>query len=656
MRHASNGLATDVQLARQNFFEGKRIPPGAVSDLIAKSWQRASSAGMRPEDQALFSTAVSRTQLQLIEDEHRVLIDACGEDMEILARAFPAQHWLVFCTNADGMIVSSNASARAGIGPAAAAVLRGGKRVCESSLGTNAPACVLIEGGGAVQIRRGEHYLNELVDVVCAAAPIYDCHDRLIGVIDITGFGVDLPSYALSLVQSAAMSIENRLYARLHGCRILHLHHDHRMLHTPAEGIVAISGDDVIAAANRAARQMLKLRGAGGTGTELRQVFASGLHGTAASSHGSLSALGGERFFVSLDQPAAPTRGRQQHGGDGGKPADNGSCVIADAALSRAVEKAVTVIREQVPVILLGETGTGKSMLARALHEASRPGEAFVSLNCSAIPESLAEAELFGYADGAFTGSRKGGSAGKIEQADHGTLFLDEIGDMPLALQTRLLSVLQERSLTRIGSSKPVPRPGSRGHLPGGLVLPPERPVGAHAGPARAHGHARAGGVRPAVARARAVQAARRRCHGPGHVAPLAWQRTRTPPGAARSHCLVRRQRNRAARAFRRLLGGDSDRHTGAGGAASPWPIHRHGGCAERTDPQDPGSAQWQSLAGCARAGHLARHPVSQAGAPQPRLIAPGLAPSRPPMIAWRLSGAFSFSPMSQLCRDTGAV
>lgn len=460
MRHGSIGLATDVQLARRNFFDGKLIPPGTVSDLIARSWQRASSAGMRPEDQALFSTAVSRTQLQWIEDEHRVLIEASGEDMEILARAFPAQHWLVFCTNADGMIVSSNAGARAGVGPAAAAVLRGGKRVCESSLGTNAPACVLIEGGGAVEIRRGEHYLNELVDVVCAAAPIYDCHDQLIGVIDITGFGVDLPSYALSLVQSAAMSIENRLYARLHGCRILHLHHDHRMLHTPAEGIVAISGDDVIVAANRAARQMLKLRGAGGAGTELRQVFASGLHGTAASRHGSLRALGGERFFVSLDQTMAPMRVRRQHasdGGDGAKLADGGSCVIADAALSRTVEKAVTVIREQVPVIVLGETGTGKSMLARALHEASRPGEAFVSLNCSAIPESLAEAELFGYADGAFTGSRKGGSAGKIEQANHGTLFLDEIGDMPLALQTRLLSVLQERSLTRIGSSKPVP-------------------------------------------------------------------------------------------------------------------------------------------------------------------------------------------------------
>jgi transcriptional regulator of acetoin/glycerol metabolism len=130
--------------------------------------------------------------------------------------------------------------------------------------------------------------------------------------------------------------------------------------------------------------------------------------------------------------------------------------VIADAALDRVFGKAVMAVREQVPLILLGETGSGKSMLARALHDASRPDGNFVSLNCSAIPEGLVEAELFGYADGAFTGSRKGGCAGKIEQANHGTLFLDEIGDMPLALQTRLLSVLQERSVTRVGAGKPV--------------------------------------------------------------------------------------------------------------------------------------------------------------------------------------------------------
>ncbi|PZX20564.1 Helix-turn-helix, Fis-type [Cupriavidus phytorum] len=449
MRHATDVLVRDVQIARRNFFDGKLIPPGTVSELVARSWERAANSGLRPEDRALFSNFVTHGQLQRLEDEHRVLIEAAGEDMEILARAFPAQHWLVFCTNAAGMIVS--ASSRPAAAPAAAAAIRGGKQVCEAALGTNAPGCVLREGGMPVEIRRGEHYLNELVDVVCAAAPIYDCHDRLIGVLDVTGFGVDLPAYALSRVQAAAMSIENRLYARLPARRIVHLHHDHRMLHTPAEGIIAISDDDVIIAANRAARQMLGLRTGSGEGIDMRDVFAGGLHGGTGPAPGSLSARSGERFFVSLEQHA------RRHGTAAAKPAGGADCLIADATLARAFDKAVTVIGEQVPVILLGETGTGKSLLARALHDASRPGTAFVSLDCSSIPESLAEAELFGYADGAFTGSRKGGSIGKIEQANHGTLFLDEIGDMPLPLQTRLLSVLQERSLTRVGGSKPVP-------------------------------------------------------------------------------------------------------------------------------------------------------------------------------------------------------
>jgi len=104
-----------------------------------------------------------------------------------------------------------------------------------------------------------------------------------------------------------------------------------------------------------------------------------------------------------------------------------------------------------LPILLEGETGTGKEVFARALQEATRPDGPFVALNCAAIPEGLIEAELFGYADGAFTGGRRGGSAGKIEQANKGVLFLDEIGDMALSLQSRLLRVLQERVVTRVG-------------------------------------------------------------------------------------------------------------------------------------------------------------------------------------------------------------
>jgi transcriptional regulator with PAS, ATPase and Fis domain len=108
--------------------------------------------------------------------------------------------------------------------------------------------------------------------------------------------------------------------------------------------------------------------------------------------------------------------------------------------------------------LIIGESGTGKELVARALHgESPRSGEVFVALDCSAIPETLLESELFGYAGGAFTGADPKGRMGKFEQARGGTIFLDEIGEMPLHLQPKLLRVLEQREITRIGAPRPVP-------------------------------------------------------------------------------------------------------------------------------------------------------------------------------------------------------
>ena len=124
-------------------------------------------------------------------------------------------------------------------------------------------------------------------------------------------------------------------------------------------------------------------------------------------------------------------------------------------AIGEKMVKACRVIEKVAPtnasVLLLGESGTGKELLARAVHAQSpRAAGPFVAINCAAIPDTLLEAELFGYEKGAFTGAVKQ-TQGKFEQADHGTLFLDEIGDMPLALQAKLLRFLQDRVLERIG-------------------------------------------------------------------------------------------------------------------------------------------------------------------------------------------------------------
>jgi transcriptional regulator with PAS, ATPase and Fis domain len=107
-----------------------------------------------------------------------------------------------------------------------------------------------------------------------------------------------------------------------------------------------------------------------------------------------------------------------------------------------------------VPILIRGETGTGKEMLAQYAHQASKRSGQFIPVNCAAVPEDLIQSELFGYSEGAFTGARRGGARGLVQQADGGTLFLDEIGDLPLSLQPVLLRFLDNWTIRPIGSNK----------------------------------------------------------------------------------------------------------------------------------------------------------------------------------------------------------
>ncbi|MGQ0698120.1 MAG: propionate catabolism operon regulatory protein PrpR [Panacagrimonas sp.] len=135
------------------------------------------------------------------------------------------------------------------------------------------------------------------------------------------------------------------------------------------------------------------------------------------------------------------------------------SDLLGDSEIMQALRRDITQFGPSDRTVLIsGDTGTGKELVAQSLHTGStRRKGPFVAINCGAIAESLLESELFGYEEGAFTGSRRGGRTGLMETAHGGTLFLDEIGEMPLALQTRLLRALEEREVLRVGASKPVP-------------------------------------------------------------------------------------------------------------------------------------------------------------------------------------------------------
>ncbi len=130
-----------------------------------------------------------------------------------------------------------------------------------------------------------------------------------------------------------------------------------------------------------------------------------------------------------------------------------------DSPSMQAVRHSIELFAKSPATVLIqGETGTGKELAAQAIHrESQRARQPFIAINCGAVAESLLESELFGYEEGAFTGSRRGGHAGLFEAANRGTLFLDEIGEMPLQLQTRLLRVLEEREVVRVGGTRPVP-------------------------------------------------------------------------------------------------------------------------------------------------------------------------------------------------------
>lgn len=139
------------------------------------------------------------------------------------------------------------------------------------------------------------------------------------------------------------------------------------------------------------------------------------------------------------------------------RQAEGRGLVYRSAAMEAVMELVGTVAQTDVTILITGESGTGKELIANEIYQRSgRKGKPFIKVNCAAIPAELLESELFGYEAGAFTGAKSSGKAGMFELADTGVILLDEIGDMPLPLQTKLLRVLQERELMRIGGARPV--------------------------------------------------------------------------------------------------------------------------------------------------------------------------------------------------------
>jgi transcriptional regulator of acetoin/glycerol metabolism len=421
------------------------------------SWNRCINHGLRRQDRALFSQSVDRALSRRIVEESHFLIAHAGAEMDKLHRTLDSSRWLTLCTDTKGQIVHFVGN-RCSAPSQLQTLMYPGRGLLEAEIGTTAPGCAL-EERRTIIVARSEHFLLELEEFFCASAPIFDPANRLAGVLDISGVDVRALPLASDLVEFAVRRVENNMVSALERCTLLRFHSDERLLGSPFEAMLAVDASGLIKGSNRTAGQLLG-QAAGLLNQPVDGLIEGGWHAIlrrlreAKGQPVRISSDGAWLSFVGSEQPNQRTRSLtvSVHGANGA-----GTFICEDPSFRSAYVKAVKVLAAGLPVVLHGETGTGKEVVARSMHQAVRPSGPFVALNCAAIPESLIEAELFGYADGAFTGARKGGSCGKIEQAHAGVLLLDEIGDMSLPLQSRLLRVLQERTVTRVGHNREIP-------------------------------------------------------------------------------------------------------------------------------------------------------------------------------------------------------
>ncbi len=426
---------------------------------IARSWLRCLEDYHLDPAQTIAPTVLEHARLLESRERLQQVLSIAGNEMNSLHQQLSGAGHAVLLTDARGVILNCvTAPSERRIFERAGLWL--GADWSEAREGTNGIGTCLVERQ-SLTIHRDEHFRGRHIGLTCSASPVFDPHGELLAVLDVSSAreAVSRQSqfHTMALVNLSAKMIESCYFLRhFEQHWLLRFHLQAESVGLFSEGLLAFDGEGRICAANQSALNLLGQARGGLLGQPVEALFDCGLDqllGRAsanATASWPLRARDGRQLFAalrgqvrSLPAPIAQPQPERQ-------PLP-GIC-MGDPALQNDFRKALRVFERDVPLLINGETGSGKEAFAKAVHHASqRAAKPFVALNCAAIPESLIESELFGYRGGSFTGARKEGMQGKLQQADGGTLFLDEIGDMPLALQTRLLRVLDDRMVVPIG-------------------------------------------------------------------------------------------------------------------------------------------------------------------------------------------------------------
>jgi transcriptional regulator of acetoin/glycerol metabolism len=468
----------------------KFVERGALSaDLrssVAASWQR--SKNHRITVDRARAPLVADAELFRHRSKHASLRHAARCALDNSRTFLSDANSIMILTDPTGLIIDTQGDDRV-IDAGRTVHLEHGGRWNEADIGTNAIGAAIAESK-PVQIRGAEHFCTEVQRWTCAAVPVHDPTDgELLGVVDISGPASTFNPQSLALAVSVGHHVESVLAQSVRQdhetllCRFL----ARRSVWASDECIVLDRRGMILHATERALNAFTDNRGFPHDDAPTRILKALPFeewplklkellpnasfdlvdNGTAGI--GAIVVLHARRRASLADREVQKSkltfeRHQAAHASNSANiatplppPAEDrigrriSSFVAHDPTVRAIVRQVETAAVRKMPILIRGETGTGKEQLARHAHAASGRTGAFVPVNCAALPESLIEAELFGYASGAFTDARRDGAIGLVQEADGGTLFLDEIGDMPIALQAVLLRLLDDWTVRPVG-------------------------------------------------------------------------------------------------------------------------------------------------------------------------------------------------------------
>ncbi|MEJ9181846.1 sigma-54-dependent Fis family transcriptional regulator, partial [Bacillus thuringiensis] len=416
-----------------------------INQRISESWHRCKQANVNPhmnKGQKVLSSNIFREQKKKSE----IFLDIALPQIQNMRKTIDELQMMALLIDPDGYVLSLSGNKQT-LKRAKHINFIEGVKWTEAAVGTNAIGTAL-EIEEAIMISGTEHYSVVSHSWSCAAAPIHNDDGKLIGILDFSCPIEFSHPYMLGMVTSIAHAIERECSIRVHQNE-LHLIHRFLDVIDSDEQVVICNHRDVIVSASKSVRE----RVTNWSRMKLEDLVHHGLETKLEIPVYSNERMIGKCMYLKenkqMNTYSAFTfiKGITFPGVTG-----------TSKAFQHTLEEIKLVSPTDASVYVCGETGVGKEYVARAIHENSpRKDGPFIAVNCGSLPKELMESELFGYAEGAFTGARRQGYKGKFEQANGGTLFLDEIAEVPPEMQVALLRVLQERTITPIGSSKEVP-------------------------------------------------------------------------------------------------------------------------------------------------------------------------------------------------------